>query len=291
MNICLVTLDFIPYRSSGLAVYGETLALGLVAEGHRITVIASQREGSKAHEYIGEIEIHRLPIGSTNWIGYARRAADLLRRLDGHQHFDVVHFLDVHFAYAYTGLFIATTFQSFRQRLVSGGRLPYHSTPINLFTRLVYYNLARRWMEPVSIRRATHLIASSRATRDEFITHYQVPPEKIETVPLGIDIDRFRPHPVDDLRRSLGLEDASLLLFVGFATARKGLEYLAEALRFLDPSVRLLFIGRWEPGYRERFYRVVGAAADRVVELGYVPDADLPAYYNLADLFVLPSLL
>ena len=44
-------------------------------------------------------------------------------------------------------------FQSFRQRLVSGGRLPYYSTPANLVARLVYYNLARRWMEPVSLRR------------------------------------------------------------------------------------------------------------------------------------------
>jgi glycosyltransferase involved in cell wall biosynthesis len=211
--------------------------------------------------------------------------------LEGHRHFDVVHFLDVHFAFAYTGPFIATMFQSFRQRLVSGGRFPYYSTPANLVTRLVYYNLARRWMEPISLRRATHLIASSHATRDEFITHYQVPPEKIDTIPLGVDVDRFKPQPAIDLRRSLGLEDVSLLLFVGFATARKGLEYLAEALLLLDPSVRLLFIGRWEPGYRDRFYRVLGDAADRVIELGYVPDADLPAYYCLADLFVLPSLL
>src|SRR5204863_670546 len=36
---------------------------------------------------------------------------------------------------------------------------------------------------------------------------------------------------------------------------------------------------------------LVGSAADRVIEAGYVPDEHLPDYYSLADVYVSPSLM
>jgi len=35
----------------------------------------------------------------------------------------------------------------------------------------------------------------------------------------------------------------------------------------------------------------LGPASERVIEVGYVPDEELPRYYALADLFVFPTLL
>lgn len=40
MRICLVSLDYKPYRSSGLTIYAEDLATGLTEQGHAVTVIA-----------------------------------------------------------------------------------------------------------------------------------------------------------------------------------------------------------------------------------------------------------
>jgi glycosyltransferase involved in cell wall biosynthesis len=81
------------------------------------------------------------------------------------------------------------------------------------------------------------------------------------------------------------------LLYVGFSTPRKGLEYLAEALKSLPSNVKLVIIGRWETGYRKRFLRALGGAEQRVLEIGYAPDEEMPVYYSLADIFILPSLL
>jgi len=53
--------------------------------------------------------------------------------------------------------------------------------------------------------------------------------------------------------------------------------------------VRLVKVGRWERGYRELVRRRAGSAWSRVVEVGYVPDDEVPRYLSLGDLFVLPS--
>jgi glycosyltransferase involved in cell wall biosynthesis len=81
-----------------------------------------------------------------------------------------------------------------------------------------------------------------------------------------------------------------VLLYVGFSTARKGVEYLGAALGEL-PSARLVMVGKWEKGYRERFWRSVGECRDRVRVAGYVPDDELLTYFAAADVFVLPSWL
>ncbi len=291
MKICLVNLDFIPYRSSGLAVYGETLALGLAEAGHEVTVVAARRRGLAAHERIGDIKVYRAPIGRGDWISYAWHVGPLVARLWRAGHFDVVHFLDVHFAYRYRGPFVASLFQSFRQRATSDGGLPYHSNWRSLIVRLIYYHAARWLAERLAVNRAEHLLAASQAAADEFIAHYGVQAERVTVAPLGIDLSRFYPTDASDLRVRMGLEGHPILLYVGFCTPRKGLDYLAQAMRLLPDDVRLLLVGRWEKAYRAKFYRALGPASDRVIEAGYVPDEDLPGYYAMADLFIFPSLL
>jgi glycosyltransferase involved in cell wall biosynthesis len=293
MKICLVSLDFAPFRTSGLAVYAENLAAGLSGLGHRVTVIASAPSAGRLQE-IQRLadQIVRIPAGRTSWIGYAYRASRLLRELEKETSFDVVHFADVHFAYAYRGAYIASVHQSFRQRLVAAdGLLPYHSSLANLLSRYVYYNLARLLAERPSLRRASRLIAVSQATRDDFVHHYGVRAGRVDVVLEGIDTRFFRPADPRGLRERLGLGNQPVLLYVGFSTPRKGLEYLGRALCSLDLDVRLVIVGRWEKGYRERFLRSVGDRSHQVIELGYVPDHEMPLYYSLADVLVLPSLL
>jgi glycosyltransferase involved in cell wall biosynthesis len=291
LNICILNLDYIPFRSSGLAVYGETLASGLAKAGHRVTVIAARREGLAEYEVIDGIRVYRVPAGHGDWIGYAWHAGPLAQQLHRGEAFDIVHFLDVHFAYRFEGSYIASAFQSFRQRATSDGGLPYHSNWWGMGAHLVYYNAARWLAETPAVDRASHVLASSQATADEFVAHYGVQPERVTVVPLGIDLGRFQRRDAVALRSQLGLDGSKVLLYVGFGTPRKGLDYLARAMPLLPSSARLLLIGRWERAYRGKFYHALGSAQNRVMEIGYVADEELPLYYSLADILVLPSLL
>jgi len=291
MHVCLVNLDGFPYRSSGLAVYGETLATGLAELGHRVTVITARRPGLSSYDRFGRIEVHRVT-APADWMGFAWHASTLVEELARCQRFDVVHWADVHFAYRYRGPFVASVFQSFRQRLTSDGGLPYHSSWGGLALRMVYYRLARHLAEAPAAHRAGLLLAGSVAAADEFTTHYDVDPQRVRVVPLGVDLSRFSRVPAGDLRCHLGLEaDDVVLLYVGFGTPRKGLEHLAQAMQQLPPRVKLVIVGRWEAAYRNKFYQALGDARDRVIERGYVMDDELPHYYSLADIFVFPSLL
>lgn len=291
MRICLVNLDGFPHRSSGLAVYGETLAMGLVELGHSVTVITAQRPGLSAYNRYGEIEVQRVA-APLDWIGFAWYAGTLVEAMHNRRAFDVVHFADVHFAYHYRGQYVASVFQSFRQRVTSDGGLPYHSSRRGLAARMAYYRVARYLAETPALRRARLVLAGSEATAGEFVAHYLADPRRMRVVPLGIDLERFKPTPADALRRHLGLAEGDIvLLYVGFCTPRKGLEHLARAMLLLPSQVKLVLVGRWEADYRAKFYRTLGDAADRVAECGYVADEALPLYYNMADLFVFPSLL
>jgi glycosyltransferase involved in cell wall biosynthesis len=294
VRVCFVTLDFPPFRTSGLTIYAETVTRGLVARGHQVTVVAASRpEGTRAESIVlpGDVGVVRVAAGPADWIGLGWQAARYLRA--HYADFDIVHFANVHFAYAYRGPFVASAFQSFRQQLTAHHGRPYGSTRRNYLFRLVYYSAARWALERPAVRRAQHIIMSSEATKQEFLAHYGVSPERTTLVYLGIDLGRFEALPSQsEARQRLGLPaDVPLLLYVGFSTPRKGVEYLAGALRLMQVPAHLVMVGKWEAHYPQRFLSALGEARPRVYLADYVPDADLPTYFAAADAFVLPTLL
>ena len=294
MRICFVTLDFAPFRSSGLTVYAESLVCGLAKRGHQVTVIAADRREGIQVDVIPmpeNIQVVRVPVGAFDWIGLGWQAARYLQSSDN---FEIIHFADIHFAYAHYGQFIASAHQSFRQRLTSHQGRPYHSTWRDYLFRLIYYNGARWIIEQPTVRRATFIVMISAATQQEFIKHYQVDPARTMVIYHGLELSRFEALPErSKARQRLGLPlDMPILLYIGFSTPRKGVEYLAQALTYMKTPAYLIIVGKWEPHYRKRFLSTLSdAILSRTRLVGYVPDADLPVYYAAADVFVLPTLL
>jgi rhamnosyl/mannosyltransferase len=100
-------------------------------------------------------------------------------------------------------------------------------------------------------------------------------------VPLGVDPARFSPA---DRTQAGPLQ----LLFVGRLRYYKGLDTLLQALP-QAPEVRLTIVGtgpmqaEWD-----QLSHALGLAK-RVTFAGEIDDADLPAWYRQADLFVLPA--
>jgi len=121
-------------------------------------------------------------------------------------------------------------------------------------------------------------------------------PEKFEAVPPGVDTSVFKPRPIDPALRArykLGPRDR-VVLFVGGldrAHAFKGVGFLLETWAAAKPgNARLLVVGRGD--LRNRYVQAaadLGIAPDVIFDDGVGEDG-LPAVYNLADLFVLPSL-
>jgi len=119
-----------------------------------------------------------------------------------------------------------------------------------------------------------------------------VPDDRITIVPNGTDPDRFQPVDASVLRHELDLEGQPVLLTVGRLVPRKGVDTTLRALPGLletVPDAMYLVVGTGPD--RERLDRLAAdiGVRDHVRFAGQVPFANLPAYYSLADAFVMPS--
>jgi phosphatidylinositol alpha-1,6-mannosyltransferase len=107
----------------------------------------------------------------------------------------------------------------------------------------------------------------------------------------GADVERFRPDlPTGDLRERLGLVDRPVVVCVSRLVRRKGQDTLIrgmERIRARAPDATLLIVGG---GPDEARLRSLAASAPpgSVTFSGPVPEADLPRYYALADVFAMP---
>jgi glycosyltransferase involved in cell wall biosynthesis len=114
-------------------------------------------------------------------------------------------------------------------------------------------------------------------------------------IPEGVE-PRFRPdierEVVADVRRRLGLPER-FVLSVGTIEPRKNHATLVEAyasLRDRHPDVGLVIAGGRGWLYERFFERVRGLGLDgQVVFVGHVPDEDMPALLNAAEVFAFPS--
>ena len=150
---------------------------------------------------------------------------------------------------------------------------------------------------------ATHAISSARrvicvsnSTGDRLLRRHPKAEHVIRVVPEGVD-PRFRPVETDGVQRvreKLGLHQP-YVLFVGTIEPRKNLDRLIRAFSLAAcrsglPHDLVIAGGR---GWKDVAIQAALEASPvkgRIRFTGYVDDADMPALYAGADLFVFASL-
>ncbi len=141
---------------------------------------------------------------------------------------------------------------------------------------------------PWSVRRATHVIADSHATKDDLVELYDTPPEKITVLLSGVNPSL---KPVTDrtvleaVRRKYHIPlDMPYIFSIGTVQPRKNYERLMEALAQLGPTfedVQLVIAGG--KGWLDApIFKKVGELGleDRVHFIGYADDVDVAALYS-----------
>ncbi len=141
---------------------------------------------------------------------------------------------------------------------------------------------------------ARHIIAISESARRDLLSDFRVVPERVTAIPLAPD-PRFRPQSQAEVRRvreKYNLPD-SFLLYLGINKPHKNLVRLIDAYADLPLAIRhspLAIAGAWDERYPESKERAAALALGESVRfLGRIDDADLPALYAAATLFVFPS--
>jgi phosphatidylinositol alpha-1,6-mannosyltransferase len=118
-------------------------------------------------------------------------------------------------------------------------------------------------------------------------------PRRLFIIPNAADGERFRPGvPTSDLRQRWAVGDGPVILTVGQVSERKAQDVIIRALpRILAEHPAATYVMAGLPTLGER-YRALAAelgVADHVHFAGLVADEELPAAYNLADVFALVS--
>lgn len=177
-------------------------------------------------------------------------------------------------------------------------------TPVILQCEATLATKPRSWLraqiKPFALRallRSPAAILAIGTKNREFYLHHGVAADRIHHFPYTVDVASFSAEAqrlAGDrarLRAELGFTDReTVFLFVGQMIPRKdplGLLASFRAIRAQRDDVGLVLVGS---GPQLDQVRAEAAAIPGVKVVGFKNQSELPSYYTLADVFVLPSL-
>ncbi|GFP20975.1 UDP-glucose:(heptosyl)LPS alpha-1,3-glucosyltransferase [Candidatus Hakubella thermalkaliphila] len=174
--------------------------------------------------------------------------------------------------------------------ITTAGRWRQSSPKVGFWTRLEW--VLHRFSERIGCQVADNIICVSESVREEVQRFYKADPKKVLVISNGVNTKLFTPNGQKAQVEGMDEEKDIIILFVGVLRERKNLENLILALQFLEKRYKLLVVGTaQEKWYYRNILRMAREKAllDRVFFLGYIPYHELPSYYRLADVLVLPS--
>lgn len=257
------------------------LARSLAVIGEEVHIVGPYRhgirgpEGAKLHSY------PLPPINYRNVVGHlliVLRGWQLIKRTLSQA--DIIHTPE----YLSTAVF--STLGSTPVVLTTPGNIYERIHNVNHFDWITtqVYKLAAK----LSARYCARIIATSTSMR-KWWEYSGTPPERIVEIPLGVDTHTF--SPVEDATGKLGLEQVPRALFVGRLQSENGVRQLVKALRFVVEHVEdaVLDIVGDGPERAELLNLAKALGVSEYIQWhGRVDLEDLPLYYSMADVFVLP---
>lgn len=147
-----------------------------------------------------------------------------------------------------------------------------------------------------SIKRSDFIITVSDAVRQEIIKEFSISEDRVITTPIPPDPIYFRPGPLNSVAKKYKLPTEKYILFVGNLEPRKDLPTLIAAYRKLPIELRkqysLVLVGGkgWRSEKTEVAIKDAIEAGEHVIRPGYIPQPEMPSFYQQASLVCLPSI-
>ena len=148
-----------------------------------------------------------------------------------------------------------------------------------------------------ALRQSDRVIAISRHTRDEILSYYSFKPEKVRVVYYGGTGKEFQPiedtNVLDSFRNQYHLK-GRFILSVAPTAPHKNMVRLVQAFGLIAkelPEINLVLAGG--PGKDHPAILAMAkkmGVAEKMIFLPVLPNSELVFLYNLAEIFVFPSL-
>ncbi|MDD3245396.1 MAG: glycosyltransferase family 1 protein [Methanosarcina sp.] len=147
------------------------------------------------------------------------------------------------------------------------------------------------------LNKADKIITISEYSKNDIIKHLGYPEDRIHIIYPAVDHEHYFPNKSKEILKKFNInENEYVILYVGSEQQRKNVPFLIKSFAILKnnlPHVKLIKIGKPQKrGKREENLNLISKLnlQNDILIIDTVPEADLPRYYNAADLFVYPSL-
>ncbi len=166
-----------------------------------------------------------------------------------------------------------------------------------LVGRVLYFlNIqVRKFIERKVLNKSDQIIVLSGFTKEKLQHVYKISAERITIIPGGVDLKRF--YPATDrtkIKQRLNIPQEKMILFtVRNLVPRMGLENLIYAVKEVVKTVPDAYLVLGGDGPLKNniisLTKELGIG-NHVKFIGFIPEVELPEYYRMADIFILPTL-
>lgn len=288
--------------------HAKMLSEGLVQKGHHVSMISSHRDGLPERMEKNGVAYYHLEntlFGSRRH-GWPQKS--IRRYLSLHQKnpfdllwsqsFDAYGVVSLHPKTDYPPVVlrlpgsVVQEFYSVRENL---HRLIHRPTELaKAFLGLLYsYFVTQR---PLLGYADAVIAASSVVAEDIFRWFGRRLSSKFSIVPNGIDTQKFKPDPNlrQEIRQQYEIqENEKLILSLGRITYAKGHELAVEAIQKLSQKgIRIKLIIAGDGPLLDELKQAVHQKrlTSKIIFTGFIENDQTPAYYNAADIFIMPTL-
>ncbi len=290
MKILILTWEFPPRIVGGVARHCFGLTQALAKSGHEVNVVTLEFPGAPAFEEIGKVKVYRVSIelGHPNFLTWVllfnhfmEKKGSLLCREDKP---DVIHAHDWLASPSAIALKhsinipLVFTVHSTEKGRAQGLHNP-DSFTIDGFEWWATYE-------------ASKVIVTTNAMKSEVGGFFNLPVEKIATIPNAINKKKF--ENVRDLAlQKHRMPHEKTILFVGRLTPQKGIEYLIRAVPLIlknHPDGKVIIVG--EGWLRDSLERLASSIdkSERILFTGFLSEYELRNIMVSSDVLVLPSI-
>lgn len=276
MKILQTPVRFYPFIG-GVENYVYHLSEELVKMGHQVKVICANEPHSPKEEVINNIIVERLPyiakIANTNL------TPTLPFKIPG-EDFDILH---THLPTPWTADWSAFYAKLKGKPLV----LNYYNDIVASGAASNIASLYNKTFLKFLLKQADRIIIIQEdyLKTSPYLSKYA---DKVRVVPVGVDVDRFKPLDVETEKNSI-----FFLSLLDEYHLYKGLDYLLESIKIVKEEIKDIKLivggkGTLLEHYKSRAESL--GIQDNVQFHGFIPEEEIVAYYNRCQIFALPSI-
>lgn len=290
----MLSWEYPPRIVGGIARVVHDLAQKIGQKGHEVHVITCWEPNTQEYEIDDHVIVHRVHVYNINtinfidWVMHLNFAMleEAIKLINNTGKFDLVHAHDWIVAYA-----SRVIKQSYDMPLVC----TIHATECGRNQGIHdgmqrYINDMEWWLTYESWQ----VICNSFYMKNELNHIFQLPMDKINVVPNGVNREKFVELKRDyEFRRNFASDNEKVIFFVGRIVNEKGIHVLLDAvpkiLQYYN-DIKIIIAGKGPQLDELRWKADDMGIGHKVYFTGYISDHDLEKLYKCADIAVFPSI-